>query len=220
MTLSGIFLILFIIISLVHIACEARQLLIGRYSTKPLLMPTLGLYYVTSAPQTNFIFLAALACCWLGDIFLMVTSRQKEGRYFKIGLVSFLLGHLLYITVFSSYLPHVINMPLWGLGCIAVYFAAGYAGYRLIAPHTGRMLPAVIAYIIILVLMGGSTVIPLGSVRLAGAVTAMAGALLFMISDAVNAYDRFIKKPPLEWMLTMGAYLTGQFLIVQGYLWF
>ena len=220
MTVSGIFLILFIIASLVHIACEARQSLIGRYITKPFLMPALGLYYVTSAPQPNFVFVAAIACCWLGDIFLMVTSPQKEGHYFKIGLVSFLLGHLLYITVFSSYLPHVINMPLWGLGCLAVYIAAGFAGYRLIAPHAGKMLPAVIAYIIILVLMGVSTAIPLGSVRMAGAVTAMAGALLFMVSDAINAYDRFIGKPPLEWLLTMGAYLAGQFLIVQGYLWF
>jgi uncharacterized membrane protein YhhN len=220
MTGSGIFLILFIIISLAHLASEAAWSAAGRYITKPFLMLVLALYYVASAAQPNPVLVAAIACGWLGDIFLMIPDPQKTGRYFKPGLTAFLLGHVLYIAVFAAYLPRAESVPAWGWGFLAAYVAAGVVGYRFIAPHAGKMLPAIIAYIIIIVLMGASTVFPLGSVYTAGAVTAMAGAFVFMVSDTINAYNRFVREIPFERVLTMGTYLGGQFLLVQGYLFF
>ncbi|MEE9912882.1 MAG: lysoplasmalogenase [Deltaproteobacteria bacterium] len=220
MTVSGIFLILFIILSIVHIACEARRSLAGRYVTKPFLMPALGLYYMASAAQPDFVLMAAIACGWLGDIFLMLPDPRNMSRYFKMGLAAFLLGHIFYIALFAAYLPGASNVPVWGWICLPVYIAAGIAGYRIIAPHAGSMLPVVMIYIVVIVLMAASTILPLGNVNTTGAVTVMAGALLFMVSDAVNACNRFVGEPPLEWLLTMGTYLAGQFLLVQGYLLF
>jgi len=220
MTVSGIFLILFIIISLAHLVSEAMWSRVGRFITKPLLMPALALYYVTSATQVNPVLIAAIVCGWLGDIFLMIPDPQSTRRYFKAGLVAFLLGHILYIAVFAAYLPRVESVPVWGWAAVAVYVGAGAVGYRLIIPHAGKMLPAIIAYIIIIVLMGASTVLPLGSVSTAGAFTAMAGAFVFMVSDTLNAYNRFVREIPLERLFTMGTYLVGQFLLVQGYLFF
>jgi len=96
------------------------------------------------------------------------------------------------------------------------FVAVVAVGYRFIIPHAGKMLPAIIAYIIIIILMGASTVLPLGSVRTIGAVTAMVGALVFMVSDTLNAYNRFVREIPYERVLTMGTYLAGQFFLVQG----
>ena len=48
----------------------------------------------------------------------------------------------------------------------------------------------------------------------------MAGAFVFMVSDTLNAYNRFVREIPFERLLTMGTYLGGQFLLVQGYLLF
>ena len=127
---------------------------------------------------------------------------------------------MLYIVVFAAYLPGATHVPAWGWGALAVYFATGIIGYRLIAPHAGKMLPAIVAYILIIVLMGASTVFPLGSVRNSGAVTVMAGAFVFMVSDTLNAYNRFVREIPFERVFTMGTYLGGQFLLVQGYLCF
>jgi uncharacterized membrane protein YhhN len=220
MTVSGIFLILFIIFSLAHLVSEAASSRVGRYITKPFLMPTLALYYAASAALPNPLLIAAIICGWLGDIFLMIPDPQKTRRYFRPGLAAFLLGHILYIVVFASYLPRVSNIPAWGWAVLAVYIAAGIGGYRLIVPHAGRMLPAIIAYILIIVLMGASTILPLGSVRIAGAVAAMAGAFVFMVSDMINAYNRFVREIPRERFFTMGTYLAGQFLLVQGYLLF
>ena len=120
---------------------------------------------MASAAEPNPVLIAAIVCGWLGDIFLMIPDPQNTRRYFKPGLAAFLLGHVLYIAVFAAYLPRVASVPAWGWGALAVYVAAGIVGYRLIAPHAGKMLPAIIAYIIIIVLMGISTVLPLGSVN-------------------------------------------------------
>jgi len=220
MTLSGVCLIFFILISAAHLVAEAMGSKMGRYLTKPLLMPALGLYYVASAAQPNLLLLAATVCGWLGDVFLMLPDPQNTRRFFKPGLIAFLLGHILYIVLFAAYLPLAASVPVWGWTALVGFVAVGAVGYRLIIPHAGKMLPAIIAYIIIIILMGASTVLPLGSVRTIGAVTAMVGALVFMVSDTLNAYNRFVREIPYERVLTMGTYLAGQFFLVQGYLWF
>jgi uncharacterized membrane protein YhhN len=220
MTASGIFLMIFILFSATHLAAEAVRSRAGRYITKPFLLPALALYYVTSAGELNALLIAALVCGWLGDILLMIPDPQKTGRYFKPGLIAFLLGHILYIALFAAYLPRMGSVPARGWAALAIYVAAGIVGYRLIVPHAGKMLPAIVAYIVIIVLMGASTVLPLGSVATGGAVTAMAGAFIFMVSDTLNAYNRFVRELPLERLCTMGTYLIGQFLLVQGYLLF
>ncbi len=150
----------------------------------------------------------------------MLPDPQNTRRFFKPGLIAFLLGHILYIVLFAAYLPRAASVPVWGWTALAGFVAAGAVAYRLIIPHAGKMLPAIIAYIIIIVLMGASTVLPLGSVHTIGAVTAMVGAFIFMVSDTLNAYNRFVGEIPCERIFTMATYLAGQFLLVQGYLWF
>lgn len=220
MTASVIFLILFAIMSAAHLAAEAADSLRGRIITKPFLMPLLAFYYAAAAAELNVVLVAAIACGWMGDVFLMIPDPQKTRRFFKPGLAAFLIGHILYIAVFAAYLPNAARVPAWGWAAFAVYAAAGILGYRLIAPYAGKMLPAIIAYVIIITLMGASTVLPLGSVGTAGAVMAMTGALIFMASDTINAYNKFAREIPNERLYTMGTYLAGQFLLVQGYLLF
>jgi uncharacterized membrane protein YhhN len=192
----------------------------GRFITKPFLMLLLALYYAAAAAEPNFLLIAAILFGWMGDIFLMIPDPQKTRRFFKPGLAAFLIGHILYIAVFAAFLPRTAHVPVWGWAAVAVYVIVGVIGYRLIAPHAGKMLPAIVAYCVIIVLMGASTVLPLGSVNMTGAVMAMAGALIFMISDIINAYNKFAREIPNERLYTMSTYLAGQFLLVQGYLLF
>jgi len=220
MTASSILLIVFILVSLAHLAVEAAGSITGRYITKPLLMPVLALYYVASAAQPNLLLVAAILLGWIGDVFLMLPESEKKNAYFKAGLAAFLLGHILYVVVFAAYLPHLSSVPAWGLIALAVFVATGVAGYKLIVPHAGKLLPVIIAYIVIIFLMGVSTILPLGTVAACGAVTAMAGAFFFMVSDTINAYNKFAREIPGERLLTMGTYIAGQFLLVQGYLLF
>ncbi|MRR18166.1 MAG: hypothetical protein EG826_17115, partial [Deltaproteobacteria bacterium] len=111
-----------------------------------------------------------------------------------------------------------VHCRVWGWAAVTLYAAAAAAGYLIIARRSGKMSMAVSAYIILITLMGMATVLPLGSARTTGVVLAMAGAFLFMGSDTINAYNRLVREIPFEWLLTMGAYLAAQFLLVQGYL--
>ncbi|TAL39930.1 MAG: lysoplasmalogenase [Spirochaetes bacterium] len=220
MELHVVLLAFFAATALAHLAAEALSSLPGRYATKPFLVLSLALYYAAAAPSVNWIMVAALAGGWLGDIFLMIPDPEKTRRWFKPGLAAFLAGHVLYIIVFASYMGSAGNVPAWGWCALAVFVATGATGYRLIAPHAGKMLPAIVAYIAIIVLMGAATVLPLGTVRFMGALLAMAGAFVFMVSDTVNAYNKFAREIPHERLYTMSTYLGGQFLLVQGYLMF
>jgi len=220
MTVSHVLLITFILMSFVHLAAEGARLRVGRYITKPFLMPLLALYYVTSAAHPNLFFAGAILCGWLGDVFLMLPDPQNSGRYFRRGLICFSFGHILYILVFASFVSRPFHLPVWGWALLTLYATAAIAAYLLIARRAGKLLTAVSAYIIIITLMGMSTIFPLGSVHTSGVVMAMAGAFLFMGSDSINAYNRLVSKIPFEWLLTMSAYLVAQFLLVQGYLMF
>lgn len=220
MTVPYALLIIFIFISFVHLAFEGARLRIGRYLTKPLLMPALALYYVTSAAHPNPCFAGAILCGWLGDVFLMIPDPQNSRRGFRLGLLCFSVGHILYMLVFASSISRPFHLPVWGWAAMIFYAAAAAAAYLIIARRSGKMSTAVSAYIILITLMGMATVLPLGSAHTNGVVLAMAGAFLFMGSDTINAYNRLVREIPCEWLLTMGAYLVAQFLLVQGYLMF
>lgn len=98
MTISGIALIVFILFSVAHLAAEAARSRAGRYFTKPDLLPVLALYYVASAAEPNLLLIAAMICCWLGDVFIMMPDPLSTHRYFKPAVTAVLLGHSFYIA--------------------------------------------------------------------------------------------------------------------------
>ncbi len=220
MSLSAAGLILFGLISVAHLSFEAVRSEAGRLATKPLLMPALLLYYLASANTPNVFLIAALLCGWLGDMLLMIPDARPTRLFFKLGLGAFLLGHVFYIAVFAPYLVHAGDIPAWGWMVICVFGAASLMGYRLIAPHAGGLRPVILAYILVIFLMGASAVFPLGSVAMSGALMVVIGAFVFMLSDGINACNRFIREVPFEGLLIMATYVIGQYLLVQGYLLF
>ncbi len=217
---STVFLIAFFVLFAAHVAGEALKFMPARYATKPLLMPALALYYILSSQDPKIFMIAAIAGGWLGDIFLMIPDPENKKRFFKPGLVAFLLGHIFYMAVFASRFVSIGTIPFCGWLIAPVFAATGITAFIIIRPHAGPMLKAITAYVVIIVLMGISTILPLGSVSVTGAVIAMSGAFIFMISDTLNAYNRFVRAIPNERVYTMTTYLLGQYLLVKGYLLF
>ncbi len=213
------FLVCLIVFAAAHLIGEALKSMPVRYITKPFLMPSLALYYITSAVEVNWLVIAALVCGWLGDIFLMIPDPEKTRIYFRPGLVAFLLGHVFYIIVFGAFLTGIGSLPWYGYACFVVFLASGLFGAKLLLPHAGAMRGPILGYIVIIVLMGFAATLPLGSALLRGAVTVVLGAFVFIVSDTINAYNKFVKEIPYERLYTMSTYLAGQFLLVQGCLW-
>ncbi|MGN6308162.1 MAG: lysoplasmalogenase [Xanthobacteraceae bacterium] len=154
------------------------------------------------------LLVAGLALSALGDLFL---SRDGE-KAFISGLVSFLVAHVAYIVLFASIgqSPAVLlSMPLVlpAVGLIAISLAL----LRIILRHVSDELRLpVMVYCTALVLMGLTALATERSLLIAG-------AMMFVASDAILAWEKFVepatspRKPPMRfavWVLYYAAQVT------------
>jgi uncharacterized membrane protein YhhN len=124
-------------------------------------------------------FVVALVCSLAGDVFLMLPTDL-----FVAGLVAFLVGHLCYVAGFWAHPP----------GGVAVAVAAGVV-VVVVAPVARRILGAlrgrrergpVALYIVVISVM-------LATALATGNVLAGVGAALFVSSDTMIAWNRFVR---------------------------
>jgi len=197
---------------------ENKNRLLIRYITKPFLIPLLACFYIYSTLSLDWWVILGLAGGLIGDICLMIPDPNKNKRFFKIGLISFLLGHLFYIIALII-MTDFSNYQWWSLLLSIPYLAIGVIVYPRLIKHTGKMKIPVTVYLIVIILMGVSTTFLWGSSEPIGVILLMMGALVFIISDAINAFNKFAKEIPYERLYTMSTYLLGQFLLILGFLY-
>ncbi len=141
-----------------------------------------------------------------GDVALMFRS----GRAFLVGLVFFLLAHVLYAVAFT--LPNGFHPQ--DLAVALVLLAVGVAVYLYLKPGLGSMQGPVILYILIICFMvnrAASTFFGDAFTTTQAWLIAL-GAILFWLSDLILAINRF--RCPLK-LEAQGLYLYygGQLLI-------
>lgn len=144
---------------------------------------------------------AGLACSAAGDAFLMLS-----GDYFVAGLGSFLAAHACYLwalTGDSRLAGHKLPFVLWGM-CGVVLVPWLWPGVA------GSLRIPVLLYALALLAMAAQAASRAASRPDAAAILAAAGAGLFVVSDAVLAFQRF--RHPLEWgrLLVLGTYFAAQ----------
>lgn len=169
-------------------------------------------------PTLGLLFLLGLVFSLLGDIFL-VLPRER----FVAGLVSFLLAHVAYIVAFNLDGP-VVEPATVGLGAIALLLAASVF-WRLrqgiVQRGEGALVIPVAVYCAVLTAMLWSALAaafretwPPG----AGALVA-AGGVLFFLSDAVLAWNRFVRPLRAGRLITMVTYHLAQYALTAGVVW-
>jgi uncharacterized membrane protein YhhN len=195
-----------------HIVARYRgaSTLAGVLKAIPILLLVL-LVVAEPAPVSDayrWLVAGALVFSMAGDIFLVFPGR------FRAGLASFLMAHVLYVVAFApptgtTAASLVVLLPF-------VPFAA-FAGAMLglLWPHLGRDRAPVVVYVSVITLMGWRAALraldpatPSPSDTLA-----LAGALFFMASDGVLAYDRFVRGFALAPAIIMTTYYAAQVLI-------
>lgn len=157
--------------------------------------------------------LVAIAFCLLGDILLML-----PGDLFVPGLISFLLAHALFIAAFCSDARFAARGWPWLL-CLAY----GAAMTVLLWPGIAPALRApVLVYVGVLATMGGqalgraSWLRAQGDARAAAARYAGAGAVLFMASDSLLAWDRFRAALPWSELYILATYYAALWLMARS----
>lgn len=195
----------------------------------PLIILTLGLVYIFIVPEEPFTFKLFFKLLpmivilfyafrnapkdkkwahWfiiLGLIFSMIGDATLH--WFLVGLGAFFIAHVCYVIGFFMVAKFTKKRILSAIpiGIYAILFGIFLIPSLMKAGEQALILP-VIAYIIVISLM-------LFAAISTGNRPAQVGALLFVISDSILAWNMFIGTIPLETALVMLPYYTAQFLI-------
>jgi uncharacterized membrane protein YhhN len=167
------------------VAVHAERKLL-EYAAKPAALACMVAAAATLDPGDGTVrtwFVAALVLSLLGDVFLMLPQDL-----FVFGLASFLLGHVAYIVGMSVDGLHAGGV---GLGLVLVSLAAATVGIvilRAVAAGEERALLGPVA--VYMAVISAMVVCAFGT----GHATAIAGALLFYVSDALIAWNRFVRE--------------------------
>jgi uncharacterized membrane protein YhhN len=206
---------LFLLAALGYVFAAGTQRRRLTWFTKPLVMPLLALTYALAAGRPSWWILVGLACGTVGDVFLI---RPERRSFFLAGLASFLLGHLAYTVAFSlSALSGELTSP-WVFAGVVPLAAVGVVVYRGLRPGLGSMKLPVAAYTAVVLLMALAALLRRFAVSGGGFWLPLFGALSFLVSDTLLAYQRFRGPLPVGAMLVALTYVGAQLLIVLGYL--
>jgi alkenylglycerophosphocholine/alkenylglycerophosphoethanolamine hydrolase len=151
------------------------------------------------APESDYrsLILAGLALSLIGDICLMFEGDLP----FMGGLSSFLLAHLVFMGAF------LIGLPQWPLPWwVAGFVLYGLAFAAILLPRAGRLRVPVLLYGLVLAGMAVTASVRYSALQSQGALLALVGAGLFLISDSALGTRKFV-----------GRYAGAQGLILSTY---
>jgi uncharacterized membrane protein YhhN len=171
----------------------------------PLLLGVLGYTVFSSVDFFIGALCAALLFSLAGDVFLMLPRNL-----FVPGLASFLLAHIAYIALFAPYVSSSLVMIAGGIFVIS----AGWRnGSRIVsgldASGRERLKGPVLAYMVVITAM-------VLTVLATGSPWAIAGALLFYVSDTMIGWSRFVQPFRYDRLAIMVTYHLGQLGLVVG----
>jgi len=185
---------------------ERKPLLIVK-SILSLLFVITALLQLHPAPAYYHYLLVGLFFCLIGDVCLALPQKKA----FMVGLVAFLVGHVLYIFSFSS-LTHIYDwISVW----FFIIFCMSALIFLWLRPHLKSMLIPVSLYILVITVMasGAWAVFLKSSFQSSGRVFILLGSLCFYFSDVFVARNKFIKEEYRNRLLGLPLYYTGQFLL-------
>lgn len=188
------------------ILCDETQRRSGVYLAKPLSMLWILALAAQASPQTpaleRNLIITGLVFSLAGDVLLMLPSDR-----FAAGLASFLVAHLLYIAAFAS----GVDAPSWL--SLRPFLWLAVLLYLLLLPRLGALKLPVAAYMAAIVAMAWLATARWLESDEPRAALACAGALLFVVSDASLAWNRFRRPIPHAQTLVLGTYFPAQWLI-------
>jgi uncharacterized membrane protein YhhN len=216
--MKKVFLVGFLVVMLAELVSQATALKDLHLLSKPLIMLSLGAYYVVTMRSRRLRIpmpmLMALGFSFLGDVALMGSGEI----YFMLGLVSFLLAHIAYVFVYRQH-RLAEGEPLLQVQKIRFslpFILAGTGLVTVLYPHLNELKVPVMIYAAVLVMMVLNAMFRYGLTSARSFWPVFLGAFAFMVSDSLLAFDKFVQPIALSGVWIMSSYLLAQFLIVWG----
>jgi len=171
--------------------------------TTALIIAVAALAPVPVPPAYKTLILAGLAFSLLGDYALALTEK-----WFQAGLAAFLIAQVFYILAFKPGPGYPVPISVF-----LPFILFGLLMFFILRPGLGPLKLPVFVYIAAITIMAGFAAgrfVDRGGTK---PLLAFAGAILFLISDSVLAYDRFGKKIVPAQIIILGTYFPAQLLI-------
>jgi uncharacterized membrane protein YhhN len=211
-----IWIILFLLVLLIDLIAVYLNDDSLRFITKPLLMPLLAIHLLR---RTNsvvstlkvWIFLA-LFFSWTGDIFLLFD--EKGPSFFLLGLSAFFIAQVFYIVFFHNIrMREYIRGNALLLLLVIVYYSILIS---VLSPFLGNMkLPVRIYGVVLSFMLMLAMHTTLGKNRRA-ALWMTTGAILFVASDSLLAFNKFFSTFNYAGLTIMLTYGLAQLFITEG----
>lgn len=198
----------FVIVAAVHLAAHVVEAETVRQVTQWLLMPALATFLAVAGrpvrDRLQRLVLVALGLSWLGDL---LPALVPEGAAFLVMVGCFFLAQVTYVAAFLPYVHGGLGRHPWAAIPYLLVLAVMLA---LVLPGAGSLVVPVVLYGLSLTAMA---VVALGVDR----ATAV-GAAIFLVSDSLLSFDRFVDGYQLahQGLAVMGTYIVGQGLIALG----
>jgi uncharacterized membrane protein YhhN len=217
-----LFIILFVIISLVELAGRLLDAMTLEYAVKPLLMIWIAAYFAMNSTYRPWHLMAysAFFFSWIGDILLMFSGGYDNETYFYAGVGGFFFAQIFYIALFVTSKENqikglLLRNPFWAVPLLAYGILICYLLYPNLE---GIMVPVIFIYAATLIGMSLAAMNRRDRVNKRSYHLVLIGSFLFVMSDSMIAIDKFYAEIPNAGFLIMLTYILAQYLIMQGLL--
>jgi uncharacterized membrane protein YhhN len=186
---------------------------------KPLIMLSIIGFTYLYLKSFNYYkwILFAFVFSWLGDVFLL--GQSKHDLFFVAGLASFLIAHLLYAAYFMKSVNYIWNKSrvIRVLQFLLVLFVIAY--YCLMYRGLLNLALPVLFYVSTI---GAMAILALNRFSICSNNAfwfTFIGAMLFVLSDSIIGYNKFVEAIPYAHLYIMLLYCAAQYLILRGFCW-
>jgi len=214
----SLFTIIFLIILGANFLAEFNLVDGLRMFVKPLICISLAIYLVRNAKMSagfNRLILAALVMSLFGDCFLLFAGGDIY--FFVYGLVAFLVAHVLYsLAFFRDFKNDPQASKVFGHLMFFVMGVFSLSFYSWIRDYLNDLRIPVMAYMFIISIMAILAGYRYRRVNLLSFRLIYFGAICFVISDSLLAYNKFVEPFPYSGIAIMGTYMLAQYLITIG----
>ncbi|MDC9722622.1 MAG: lysoplasmalogenase [Urechidicola sp.] len=204
------FLGLFALVSIMYIIGLISGYEILKFIFKPLIILSLLLYYIKSVKRKSKLFIGAVLFSFLGDVLLLYDTEL----FFMLGLVSFLLAHILFISMVVGMLK---TSTLKQKIIVIIPFLGTYMGLLfLLKDSLGELLIPVVIYGLVISVFG---VVSLLNHLISKSNTSqylLFGAVFFVVSDSLLAINKFYESQEYYPVIVIITYILAQYLICKS----
>jgi uncharacterized membrane protein YhhN len=173
---------------------------------KPLIIPTLALFYYLTSKSKNKWYITALFFSFFGDLLLL-----DKSNLFLYGIAAFLITQILYIFIISKDLSKApLKTKLTAGFPFLIFFIILI---KILKPGLGDFLIPVVIYGLAISVFGTVSLLNYLVTKDRRSLTLLLGAILFIMSDSMIALHKFYKAENFYPVAIMITYVAAQYLI-------